>query len=361
VAALASGGMTYDVALIGTGPEPDNPVWGESAAMAYQHAAGYRDRDDCDIVACADIVPENAEAFAAEFDLADDGVFEDYGAMLSAVEPDIVSISTPVPTHADIVLDCLASGFVEAVHCEKPMATTWGDARLMAQEASRRDVQLTFNHQRRFSAVWREPKRALEDGAIGDLKRVEVGTSTLLDNGTHHIDLANMYAGEAPVEWVIGQVDYREEHVKYGAHNENQGLVQWAYENGVQGIATTGFGSDGVGVRHRLLGTDGVIEVTPWEDTQARIRTDGEWEPLVSGVADPSAVAPAIDHVVECLRDGVEPEFSARRALDVTEMIFAAWESSRRRGRVDLPLEIDDNPLEAMVGAGQLTPESADD
>jgi UDP-N-acetylglucosamine 3-dehydrogenase len=354
--------MTYDVALIGTGPEPDNPVWGESAAMAYQHAEGYRARDDCEIVACADLVRENAEAFAAEFDVDDEQIYGDYEAMLDAVGPAIVSVSTPVPTHAPIVLDCVTSGVVSAVHCEKPMATTYGDARLMAQEARRRDVQLTFNHQRRFSPVWREPRAALDAGRIGDLRRVEVGTSTLLDNGTHHIDLATMYADESPVEWVIGQVDYRKEQVKYGAHNENQGLVQWAYDSGVQGIATTGFGEDGVGVHHRLLGTDGVIEVTPWNSPQARVREDGGgWESLVDGVENTAAVPPAIDHVVECLDAGVEPEISARHALSVTEVVFAAWESARRRGRVELPLDIGDNPLEAMVGSGALNPEPADE
>ena len=353
--------MTYDVALVGTGPEPDNPVWGESAAMAYRHADGYRAREDCEIVACADLVREHATAFAAEFDVPDEHVYEDYEAMLDEVGPDIVSISTPVPTHAPIVLDCVASGVPDAIHCEKPMATTYGDARLMAQEARRRDIQLTFNHQRRFSPVWREPKEALDAGRIGELRRVEVGTSTLLDNGTHHIDLATMYADESPVEWVIGQVDYREEHVKYGAHNENQGLVQWAYDSGVQGIATTGFGEEGVGVHHRLHGTDGVVEVTPWGSPQARVREDGgDWEPLVDGVENSAAVPPAIDHVVECLDASVEPEISARHALSVTEVVFAAWESARRRGRVDLPLDIADNPLEAMVESGALDPESAD-
>ncbi|WP_123532994.1 Gfo/Idh/MocA family protein [Halosimplex salinum] len=356
--------MAYDIAFIGTGPEPENPVWGESAAMAYRHAEGYREREDCEIVAAADIVRENVDAFATEFGIDADGVFEDYERMLDAVDPDIVSISTPVPTHADIVLDCIASGVPDAIHCEKPMATTWGDARLMAQEANRRDIQLTFNHQRRFSPVWREPKLALEEGRIGDLERIEVGTSTLLDNGTHHIDLAHMYAGESPVEWVIGQIDYREEYVKYGAHNENQGIVQWAYDSGVQGVAMTGFGSDGVGegVRHRLHGTEGVIEITPWGNENVRVRRDGgDWETLVEDVEHAAAVPPAIDHVVDCLRDGVEPEFSARRALAVTEVIFAAWESARRRGRVDLPLRIDDNPLEAMVESGALTPEPADE
>lgn len=86
--------MTYTVAVIGTGPDPANPTV-EGFAMGYRHAEAYANDDRCSVVSCADIVPENAAAFAAEFGLDDDAAFEDYGAMLSAVEPDIVSVTVP--------------------------------------------------------------------------------------------------------------------------------------------------------------------------------------------------------------------------------------------------------------------------
>jgi UDP-N-acetylglucosamine 3-dehydrogenase len=63
---------------------------------------------------------------------------------------------------------------------------------------------------------------------------------------------------------------------------------------------------------------------------------------------------------VNCLRNGQESQMNARNALRATEQIFAAWESARRRGLVRLPLEIDDNPLEAMVAAGELRPTPAE-
>ncbi len=172
--------MGYRIAFIGTGPEPDNPVWGESAAMAYRHAPGYRDDDRCEIVSCADLVRENAEAFAQEFDIDTNLIFEDYNEMLRKIEPDIVSVCTPVPTHAPIVLDCIRSGILKAIHCEKPMATTWEDARRMAQEAAKNSIQLTFNHQRRFVSDWREPKERIENGEIGELQRLEVSCGELL-------------------------------------------------------------------------------------------------------------------------------------------------------------------------------------
>jgi len=52
------------------------------------------------------------------------------------------------------------------------------------------------------------------------------------------------------------------------------------------------------------------------------------------------------------METGREPELSARKALQATECIFATYESSRRRGRVTFPLEIEDNPLHTMLDAG---------
>jgi hypothetical protein len=60
--------------------------------------------------------------------------------------------------------------------------------------------------------------------------------------------------------------------------------------------------------------------------------------------------------MIDALETGREPELSARRALNSTEIIFACYESSRRRARVDLPLTIDDNPLVSMVESGELNP-----
>jgi hypothetical protein len=52
---------------------------------------------------------------------------------------------------------------------------------------------------------------------------------------------------------------------------------------------------------------------------------------------------------------------SARKALQATELIFATYESSRSRQRVDLPgigmpsLNIEDSPLKSMLEGGILT------
>ncbi len=344
----------HSIAFIGTGPDPDNPVWGESAAMAYRHAEGYDQLERCELVACADLVREHGEAFAERYDIPDDYVYEDYEEMLARHEPTFVSISTPVPTHAPIVIDCVESGHVDAIHCEKPMATTWADCKRMAKVAEEAGVQLTFNHQRRFDAARIRAKELVEDGEIGDLERLEMAGKNVYDFGSHLIDLCNSFVGEQDVAWVMGQIDYREEDVRYGAHNENNAIAHWEYENGVPCLASTGPLSL-VGAQHRILGSEGELLLSPDEGAELQLRRDGaDWEAIEVG-REPSIPA-AVEHIVACYESGEQPVISAEGALRSTEVIFAIWESARRRGRIDLPLDIEDNPLEAMVEDGIFTP-----
>lgn len=351
----------YEIAFVGTGPDPDNPTWGESSAMAYRHARGYADHPSCRLVACADLVEEHALAFADRNEIDATNVFTDYGTLLEAVDPDVVSVCTPVPTHAEIVVDCADRGDLAAIHCEKPMADTVADSRRMKAACDRHDVQLTFNHQRRVATPSRRVAAIVDDGVIGDVTRVELTTRNLFDSGTHLIDLCNYVLGDRAVEWVLGQIDYRSENVRYGVHNENEAFVRWRYEGGVDAVAAMGDDADFLDCDLRVVGTDGEVELGPAGDAQLRLKPGATepWEAIDTGDRMADIPAAVVD-VVEGLETGVEPELSARRALQAMEIIFASYESARRRGRVDLPLEIDDNPLTAMVERGDLSPESAE-
>ncbi|MFC6873715.1 hypothetical protein [Halobellus marinus] len=65
----------------------------------------------------------------------------------------------------------------------------------------------------------------------------------------------------------------------------------------------------------------------------------------------------ALAGVVDAIVTDRTPELAAETALRSIEIIFTSWESARRGGRVDLPLEIENNPLAATIEAGQLGPE----
>ncbi|MFC5279532.1 Gfo/Idh/MocA family protein [Halorubrum rubrum] len=374
--------MTLRAAIIGTGADPDERDR-TGYAMAYRHAPGYRRLDGVELVACADIVRENAEAFAETFDVPSPHVYEEYEEMLAVAEPDVVSVCVPPAIHADIVVDCAESGIPSAVHCEKPMATTWGDCRRMVGACERAGVQLTINHQRRFGAPFTRAKSLLDDGTVGELRRVEFGEVNLYDAGTHQFDLSGYFTDRSPVEWVLAGADFSEENEWFGTRNETQGLAQWRTESGVHGLAATGeapgTGRDFTGCYMRLSGADGVIEIGVDDGPPLRYRTDGGgWTTVDTGedvhgptpgrlrlglsklaerapVGDGASLTPtsfverAIEEVVDALREGRDPVISGERSLYAAELPFASWESVRRRARVDLPLEIDGNPLRTLV------------
>lgn len=366
--------MSITVGIVGTG-EPNAGIDPEQAtkagfSVAYRHAPCYRELAETELVACADLVEEHRTRFAAEFGIPTEAAFSDVTEMIDECDLDVVDVCTPVSTHADLVVECARAG-VEAIHCEKPMADTWAGARRMVRECDRRDVQLTINHQRRFGDPFREADRLLEAGEIGDLERVEIAPGALFSYGTHSIDLCGMFTDEQSATWVIGAIDYREENTFSGAHNENQALVQWEYDNGVTGLAASGPGENMIGAHHRLLGDRGVIEVGPGDAaTDLRIRRMGqsEWEHVDTGSGGLGGLANGYPYMQRAIADAIgalvddrPSELSAENALNTAEIVFAAYESVRRRGRVDLPLRVDDNPLEAMLESDALDPQPSED
>ena len=354
---------TFKVGIIGCG-RPREEAGATGFGQGHLHAAGYEASPDCEIVAAADISQSNLDAFLQEHQVPHG--YLDYHEMLETERLDIVSVCTWPHLHTQMVIDAAESG-AKAIHAEKPMAPTWGEAKQMARACEEHAVQLTFNHQRRFAAPFRRAKALLDDGAIGQLLRVEAFTSNLFDWGTHWFDMMFFYNDEQPVDWVLGQIDARGSRPIFGVMVEGQGLSFFRWQNGVTGLLVTGQREllehdrlpPDAACANRLLGTEGVIEVGVQEGPELRLRspgTSGEWQAVKveQGIHGQDHVVSAVLDLVDALKTGREPELSARKALQATELIFATYESSRRRARVTLPLDIDDSPYLSMLASGDL-------
>lgn len=344
----------YKVGIIGCG-RPWRSEGSTGFGMSHAHAEGYKASPDCHIAALADISEENARAFQERH--GGDAIYSDYREMLAQEQLDIVSISTWPHLHAPMVLACAAAG-VKAVHCEKPMALTYGDALAMVEACERAGVQLTFNHQRRFNQPFRRAKALLHEGAIGQLERMDATCGNLFDWGTHWFDMLFFLNDETPAEWVIGQVDLRGSHRVFGAPVEGQGLSHFKFQNGVHGLLMTGYGAPGELIR--LTGSAGMIDIgrsgaSPLQVLGAGM---GGWQAVAvdEGIHGFDSVTRGVLDLVDALKTGREPELAGRRALAATELIFATYESSRRRARVDLPLDVRDSPLQALMDAAGATP-----
>ena len=359
---------TFTVAVIGAG-RPRGKEGATGFGMSHAHAKGYAATGHCRLVAVADLIEANARAFANEHGDADTHVFTDYHQMLHEAKPDIVSICTWPGLHADMVVAAAEAG-VRAIHCEKPMAPTWGEARRMADATAKSGAQLTFNHQRRFEAPYQTARRLVRAGAIGDLVQVQLSCGDMFDWGTHWFDMLFFYVGEEAATWIIGQVDRSTTRSVFGVEMETQGVAHVGFASGVRGLMTTGdYLMDGparedgtqprreaLGAMQRLIGTEGVIEVGVRGTYNETVRVlngagSGWHEAKTAGAGHfEEAIAAGIADLVACLTSGHEPELSVNKAIRSTELIFATYESSRRRARINLPLDgVEGNPLHEMI------------
>lgn len=333
----------FRVGIIGCG-RPWKTAGASGFGMSNFHARGYTASPDATIVALADINEENARAFQAVH--GGERIYTDYHEMLAHEQLDIVSICTWPHLHAPMVIAAAEAG-VKAIHCEKPMAPSYAEAQRMVATCEARGVQLSFNHQRRFGAPYRAARELLRAGAIGQLQRLEGVCDNMFDWGTHWFDMFGFYNDEATVNWLIGQVDWRDGPTIFGVHLEGQGISHFAYANGVQGLLITGKEAE-PRLSNRLVGSDGIIDVTLGA-AALRVRGDGDatWRdvPVAAETGDTlsESIGAGVLDLIDALKTGREPELSGRRALRATELIFATYESSRRGGRIDLPLE----PLES--------------
>ena len=196
-------------------------IIGSGGIAEGAHAPGYMAiPDDCELVACCDVRPERAKAFAERFDLAH--WYTDYRELLALPELDAVSVCTPPFMHRDATVAALDAGL--HVLCEKPMAMNVSEAQDMVAAAERAGKVLTIGHQQRFSPAAQAVKRAVDAGELGDIYYAKTaalrnrgaptwgvfhikqlnGGGPLIDIGVHALDVTMWLMGSPRPVAVFG-------------------------------------------------------------------------------------------------------------------------------------------------------------
>jgi predicted dehydrogenase len=225
-------------------------------------------------------------------DLGSLPVFDSLTHCLTQSPADFADVCTPTATHSAMVLDALAHGL--HVFCEKPVATSRSDARLLATAARAAGKVLFPCHQYRQNPAWVALRRYLDAGAIGRWHLAEfhvyrpeadrgAGTGAaapwrgtraqslggvLLDHGTHLLYLL-LDAGGMPERVMahtatLGHHDY---DVEDTAH------LWLDYGDRLATVTLTWAGVEREN-RIRFTGSDGMVE---WIGGQLRlVRKNGE-------------------------------------------------------------------------------------
>jgi predicted dehydrogenase len=126
-------------------------------------------------------------------------------------------IATPHHLHYPITMDFVRAGV--HVLSEKPLAETAAQVDDIVTTAARQNVQVAVNHTRRFFKAFREIRRVIESGELGEIKEINYelgepfqwpaatdtyfgvkagGRGVLFDTGAHIIDLVCWWMGGQP-------------------------------------------------------------------------------------------------------------------------------------------------------------------
>ena len=138
--------------------------------IAQQHLACLRTLPEVNLAGVCDLSRAMAESTAERFGV--DAWFTDHRAMLDAVRPDVVHITTPPQSHFRLAMDALAAG--AHVIVEKPITAAHDELAVLLQPASEHNRVLVEDYNYLFNAPVQQISSWLQSGDIGEVVHVEV-------------------------------------------------------------------------------------------------------------------------------------------------------------------------------------------
>jgi len=149
------------IGIIGTG------------SIAGSHINTYLKRDDIEIVALCDIIPEKAAKFGKKHGVETATCYLNHEEMLDNETLDAVSVCTYNRQHAAPTIYALKKGV--NVICEKPFAVTVDECIEMMRAEKESGKILSIGFQPRFDKNMQQIKRIVESGELGHVYYIQTG------------------------------------------------------------------------------------------------------------------------------------------------------------------------------------------
>lgn len=335
--------MTLNVAVAGTG------------FFSRFHYDAWSRLYDVRLVGAASLDPEGLADVKAGFGI--DALFDDVGAMLDQTRPDLLDIAAPPSAHLALLEEAAARGI--AVICQKPLGGDLETAEAMVERAEAAGIVLAVHENFRFQPWYREAKRVMEAGRLGEVTNVSFrlrpgdgqGPSAYLDRQPYFQTMRRFLIHETAIHlidsfrYLMGEVSgvfAQLRKLNPVIDGEDAGYLVFAFDSGAGGLF------DG----NRLVGfpaedprlTMGELLL---EGTGGSLRLDGDgglWLRSHDGAEQAHAYAwenrgfggdcvlALQRHVLAHLRDGGPLENSGRDYLvnlEIEDLIYRSAENGR--------------------------------
>lgn len=245
--------QSLNVAMIGAG------------RMARTHAGVLRTLPGVRIRDVVDPMTENARAVAAQLGA---GV-RDLDAVLNDDAIDAVFITTPTPTHAELVTVAARAG--KAIFVEKPLADTLEASEAVARVVEETGVPCQVGFMRRYDPAYQEVKRRIDAGELGRIENfravsrdpypaplefLKTSGGLLVDMGIHDFDTARFFCGEVAEVHAIGTAIRDERLAEVGL--VDLAIAMLRFENGAVGTVENALNTSyGYEIVADVLGVEG--------------------------------------------------------------------------------------------------------
>ncbi|MCJ7564752.1 MAG: Gfo/Idh/MocA family oxidoreductase [Candidatus Aminicenantes bacterium] len=159
---------TLNIGCVGVGGKGTSDIW----ACSTENIVALCDADD-EQMARFMTQKDNKPEYQPKYDKA--VKHRDFRRMLEKEKLDAITVSTPDHTHAVIAMTAMKMG--KHVFVQKPLTHTVKEARLLAQEAKKRNLVTQMGNQGHSKEGARLICEWIWDGAIGDVREVHVWTN----------------------------------------------------------------------------------------------------------------------------------------------------------------------------------------
>ena len=315
----------------------DYPGW----ALPYSHAAGYAEIEGVDLIALADLDESKVESLRKRYSVPRG--YTDYKEMIEKEKPDIVSVTTPGTTHAQIAIFAAEHG-AKGIYCEKGMACSLAEVDAMVEAVERNGVKFNMGTLRRWSAGANRAKALIDSGEIGATQTViSYSCGSLLHTASHFLDLLLYFADDAPVEWVQGTILNSEfDPSATRSDTDLSGIATIRFESGVWGHLM----SAPLWAQFEVVCADGALRTVNdcgewdlWKAETVERRKRYRREPFPEYEKESSTVR-LIRDLVQAIETDGDTQQGVRNAAMTAEIAFGIIESHRQGGaRVPLPIQ----------------------
>lgn len=308
-----------------------------------------------ELVAICDVDREAAQTAADRYGVP--GIYTDYSEMLDAEKPDFVDVITRPDSHLELTKAAVERGV--AVICQKPLAPTMAECRDLVAVAANAGVPFMVHENFRFQPWYREIRKLINDGVIGDrLHAISTQTRTgdgwqddaylarqpyfrsmpkflIFETGVHFIDTFRFLGGE------ISGVYASLRTLNPAIAGEDSGTVLFEFQSGAQGLWDANRYNESNAENPRYTFGETLVEgsggaIRLHGDGRLMIQRLGEseqqhhYEPSMANFAGDCVFATQ-QHFVECLLTDLPFETSGEEYLKTLQVQEAIYQSAQAR------------------------------